>query len=557
MPFLTDAERGFARAVAALVYGNPFLPERVAAEQAALGRAFDPAGTLWHVRDEPEASANVQRIGERVAALAERGRARLAAGADVSEVDRALYEDLVVYHLYDRVQADLYRLVRDRAAATARVPCYAQFRADVARFLGPPAAGGAAEREGPHLFACFFQVRRAFHHIYGHILGASGPARQLRAAVWQSIFTRDLRRYRRALYARMGEVATLIQGPTGTGKELVARAIGLARYIPFDPAREAFTEDAAGAFFPLHLAALSPTLIEAELFGHRRGAFTGALQDRKGWLEVCPPLGTVFLDEIGEVEPAIQVKLLRVLQTRTFQRLGETEPRRFQGKVIAATNRDLATEIDAGRFREDFYYRLCSDVIVTPSLAEQLARRPGRAPPAPRRPRPPHRRGRGGRRARRRGRRAGSRRTSGRTTPGRATCASSSSACGTSWCGATYRPPPPPRRGHRARRTSLQEVLRRHADGRRAAPPLLHAGLRGDRQLPGDGAPARARPADTARRRWTRRGSPRCGRTGGRAAGPPGGRAREARSAPGGGGRRGAGHARRRRGGPSAYSGAS
>jgi transcriptional regulator with GAF, ATPase, and Fis domain len=175
----------------------------------------------------------------------------------------------------------------------------------------------------------------------------------------------------------MGEVATLIQGPTGTGKELVARAIGLARYLPFDPAREAFPEDAAGAFFPLHLAALSPTLIEAELFGHRRGAFTGALQDRKGWLEVCPPLGTVFLDEIGEVEPAIQVKLLRVLQTRTFQRLGETAPRRFQGKVIAATNRDLATEIDAGRFREDFYYRLCSDVIWTPSLAEQLADDPG------------------------------------------------------------------------------------------------------------------------------------------------------------------------------------
>jgi len=112
------------------------------------------------------------------------------------------------------------------------------------------------------------------------------------------------------------------------------------------------------------------------LFGHRKGAFTGALQDRSGWLEACPPEGTVLLDEIGELDPSIQVKLLRILQTRTFQRIGETEPRHFQGRLIAATNRDLAGEIRAGRFREDLYYRLCSDLIVTPSLREQLRESP-------------------------------------------------------------------------------------------------------------------------------------------------------------------------------------
>src|SRR5262249_14365870 len=121
---------------------------------------------------------------------------------------------------------------------------------------------------------------------------------------------------------------------------------------------------------------LSPTLIESELFGHRRGAFTGALEDRAGWLEVCERFGTVFLDEVGDVDPAIQVKLLRVLQTRTFQRLGDTKSRTFHGKIIAATNRDLAHEIQAGRFREDFYYRLCSDIIATPPLAEQLRESP-------------------------------------------------------------------------------------------------------------------------------------------------------------------------------------
>src|SRR5439155_14349722 len=119
-----------------------------------------------------------------------------------------------------------------------------------------------------------------------------------------------------------------------------------------------------------------PTLIETELFGHRKGAFTGAVADRPGWLEVCPPFGTVFLDEIAETQAAIQVKLLRVVQTRTFQRVGETQDRPFRGKIVAATNRDLAAEMQAGRFRPDLYYRLCSNVIETPSLAAQLREAP-------------------------------------------------------------------------------------------------------------------------------------------------------------------------------------
>src|SRR5262249_2233744 len=169
----------------------------------------------------------------------------------------------------------------------------------------------------------------------------------------------------------------LITGPSGSGKELVAQAIGLARYIPFDAERQAFVENFAGSFYALNPSALSPTLIESELFGHRRGAFTGAVQDRAGWREGGRRLGTVFLDEIGELEPALQVKLLRVLQTRTFQRLGDTRDRRFHGKIIAATNRELATEMAAGRFRKDLYYRLCSDIVVTPALQEHLRPPPG------------------------------------------------------------------------------------------------------------------------------------------------------------------------------------
>ena len=138
----------------------------------------------------------------------------------------------------------------------------------------------------------------------------------------------------------------------------------------------AFPGEDAAAFFPINISALSPTLVESELFGHRRGAFTGAVADRKGWLEICPDFGSVFLDELGDLDPAIQVKLLRVIETRTFHPVGDTAGRQFRGKLIAATNRDLPAAMRQGRFREDLYYRLCSDQVTTPSLAEQLADSP-------------------------------------------------------------------------------------------------------------------------------------------------------------------------------------
>src|SRR5258708_17072029 len=147
-----------------------------------------------------------------------------------------------------------------------------------------------------------------------------------------------MRRYRRTLFARMGEFATLITGPSGTGKELAARAIARSRYATFDEHTLLFANEGAALFFPINVSALSPTLVESELFGHRRGSFTGAIGDRKGWLEACQAAGSVFLDELGDLDPAIQVKLLRVIETRTFHPVGDTASRQFYGKLIAATN---------------------------------------------------------------------------------------------------------------------------------------------------------------------------------------------------------------------------
>lgn len=375
-PLFNAADRHFAEATRRMNASNPFLPERIAAERAALGADFEEHEADWNTRPPtPASSPNNARLTERCAALAERVRAAWPKDGQVAREDVELYEAIVGFWLYQTYSGrfDAFILAALEGRGGERVEFYPAFRGDAEKLFALP---GLGERIGPqlapHLFASAFQIRRAFHNIFRSLVGGSAPMARLRAAIWQSMFTHDLVRYRRGLHARMGDFSTLITGPSGTGKELVARAIALSRYVPYDAKRAAFTHDFAAGFYPLNLAALSPTLIESELFGHRRGAFTGALADRAGWMEVCPPTGAVFLDEIGEVGTDIQVKLLRVLQARTFQPLGGTESRRFEGKIIAATNRDLPAEIRAGRFREDFYYRLCSDQLATPSLREQL-----------------------------------------------------------------------------------------------------------------------------------------------------------------------------------------
>src|SRR6185369_7949884 len=293
----------------------------------------------------------------------------------VRQEDLALYEDAILHLLYQRYYSRFFEAEfgqADRRPHNGSWRFYQDFLIDWRRFFGID--GVAFPPIDPaHTFACFRQIQRAFEQIFRDIIGGSLPAARLRAAVWQSIFTHDMRRYRRTFYQRMGDFATLITGPSGTGKELAARAIAQSRYVPFDERRLVFADSDGVSFFPINISALSPTLVESELFGHRRGSFTGAIVDRKGWLETCPALGSVFLDELGDLDPTIQVKLLRVIETRTFHPVGDTASRQFQGKLIAATNRDLAADIRKGRFREDLYYRLCSDQISTPSLAEQIA----------------------------------------------------------------------------------------------------------------------------------------------------------------------------------------
>jgi DNA-binding NtrC family response regulator len=150
----------------------------------------------------------------------------------------------------------------------------------------------------------------------------------------------------------------LIQGETGTGKELIARA--LHEQSPRRPF----------PFVPINCAALPEALIESELFGHERGAFTGAVERKTGLFEVATR-GTVFLDEIGELGQLLQARLLRVIETQEFFRVGGTKPVHVDVRVVSATNRDLRAEVEAQRFREDLYYRLNGVTIRLPPLRER------------------------------------------------------------------------------------------------------------------------------------------------------------------------------------------
>ncbi len=356
-------------------------PERLRRDYATLmraGAAFSAVRGLVAL-----ARPVIELIAESVPA----SRGALLLTTDPSEIEPAAAWNRttggpirIIEPLVDRVLRELVGIVcvdGSRPAASGAPDAAAVLAAPLVAFERPIGAivleADAPGNGGPdgcpfdegHLrlvMAIAGMAATAFEHAR-HIEALEGARRRLQAEIDVHHNMVGESAAMQEIYRRIGRVApsdstVLITGESGTGKELVARAIH--RNSP----------RADRPFVAINCAAITETLLESELFGHEKGAFTGALAQKKGKLELAEG-GTVFLDEIGELSPVLQAKLLRVLQDRTFERVGGTRPVRVDFRVIAATNRDLASAIDQGTFRRDLYYRLNVVRLSMPALRDR------------------------------------------------------------------------------------------------------------------------------------------------------------------------------------------
>ena len=360
---LTGPDKDFLHRVSRSIFANPFSDERVNADLL--------------IADVPRSASYEERM-ERVIQVVSGKIDKLIAGGkgDVRKFtgkDREIVENAFLFHIYHKFYTLFDSLIQEQIK-TGGTSCKVRFAGDAVSMI---TARGFITGEALHYLSIFFQMRRAFYFINKKIIGRSPCIKELRLNLWNNVFTRDIGLYARYLWNRMEDYSTLLLGGTGTGKGISAASIGRSGYIPFDEKKGCFRESFTSAFVSLNLSQFSEQLIESELFGHQKGAFTGAVADHEGVFYRCSPHGAIFLDEIGEVSIPLQIKLLQILQERVFSPVGSHRIQRFQGRVIAATNKSIHSLRSEKVFRDDFFYRLCSDIITVPPLRRRIQENPG------------------------------------------------------------------------------------------------------------------------------------------------------------------------------------
>jgi len=361
---LSADDRQFFTAVAGIIFTNPF--DDVGADIRVLlaGSARTAAGSETHPFGDI-----VPAVEERLAKLAAAG---IVTPKNVAARDRELLRYVLLFRVYHQYADDFDKLIAEQLSRGDE-PVAARFAGTI---LDTLRGCGFNPDEAERYLALFFQLRRAYFFIADSLLGDSPAMRQLRHGLWNNVFTADVRIYEKYLWNRLEDFSTLMLGETGTGKTSAAAAIGRSGLIPYDNKRGCFAASFTSTFVAANLSQYPQSIIESELFGHRKGAFTGAIDHHQGLFERLSNHGSLFLDEIGEVSAPIQIKLLNVLEERRFSPVGSHEQLRFDGRVIAATNRSLKVLREDRGFRDDFLYRLCSDVIEVPPLRRRLQEHP-------------------------------------------------------------------------------------------------------------------------------------------------------------------------------------
>ena len=359
---LTTSQREFLRTVREATFANPFSEDRSKLDRsiADVGPTTTPRETL---------AAAISRVD---ASLAELDTPTPARFLDFEGHDQDLVRNAALFAIFHCYLDELDELI-SRQIEISGGSCPVPFARDcLARLRNR----GFEEADALRYFALFYQLRRGYYFIRHSLAGRCASMQRLRMVLWNNVFTCDAHMYVDSLWNRMEDFSSLILGETGTGKGAAAAAIGRSGYIPFDSKQNCFSESFIAAFVELNLSQFPESLIESELFGHRKGAFTGAVEAHPGAFSLCSTHGSVFLDEIGDISIPVQIKLLRVLQDRTFTAVGSHKQEQFRGRVIAATNKPLEALRQAGTFRDDFYYRLCSDVIHVPTLQQRIQEDP-------------------------------------------------------------------------------------------------------------------------------------------------------------------------------------
>ena len=359
---LTGRQLGLARQVREAIHANPFTGKRHLANCALAGLAPSTAPDMAQER----AIAKVENLMRRM----EHDGPVVLPHQD--HANRQPLADILLFSLFHRYLPALDRHITKQAATgtSLTLACGPDLYADLARL-------GFTRQERCHYIALFFQMRRAFFFIRNSLIGASPCMERLRARLWDTVFTHDIGRYEQHLIDRLEDFSTLLLGETGTGKGLAAAAIGRSGFIPYDAHRHCFATSFSQAFLAINLCQFPAELLESELFGHVRGAFTGAVRDHQGIFARSSRHGSVFLDEIGEISEQIQIKLLRILQERTFTPVGSHVSDHFEGRLIGATNRDLDTLRAEERLRDDFYFRISTVMLTLPPLRRRIRENSG------------------------------------------------------------------------------------------------------------------------------------------------------------------------------------
>jgi len=354
---LHNAQRQFFSLVSAATFTNPFSPQRQQIDRQ-ISQASGP---------RPWSKIVLEVIAEVKKSLAKLDADRPRRIEDFTGFDRDLFEHAVLFDIFHDYIDAFDAFIIEQAGAPESLPV--TFAPEA---LAALTRRGFAAAQAKRYFSLYYQLRRGFHFIDRGLVGDCASMQNLRMDLWNNIFTHDIRYYERYLWDKMEDFSTLLLGPTGSGKGAAAAAIGRSGFIPFDEKKGCFAENFTKTFVAINLTQFAETLLESELFGHKKGSFTGATSEHQGLLALCGAHSSIFLDEIGDISPQVQLKLLRVLEERVFCPVGSHEELPFRGRIIAATNKALDDLRRRGQFRDDFYYRLCSDCVSVPSLRQRI-----------------------------------------------------------------------------------------------------------------------------------------------------------------------------------------